>query len=137
MGRSPQWHDRHAAHRLLLRSRPALCCFRQKGREDTLIHVIAIITTKPGQRDTVLQAFNANVPAVHAENGCIEYGATVDSEGLGSFQTKFGADTFVVVEKWESIDALKAHSAAPHMAAYAGQVKDMLAGRVIHVLSPA
>ncbi len=102
-----------------------------------MIHVLAIITTKPGQRGAVLKAFNANVPAVHAEKGCIEYGAATDAEGLGSFQTKFGEDTFVVVEKWESVDALKAHSAAPHMAAYAASVKEMLAGRVIHVLSPS
>jgi quinol monooxygenase YgiN len=102
-----------------------------------MIHVLAIITTKPGQRDAVLTAFKANVPAVHAEKGCIEYGATVDADGLGSFQTKVGSDTFVVVEKWESVEALKAHSTAPHMAAYAAKVKDMLASRVIHVLSPA
>jgi quinol monooxygenase YgiN len=101
-----------------------------------LIHVLAIITTKPGQRDTVLQAFRANVPAVHAEQGCIEYGAAIDAEGLGSIQTKVGADTFVVVEKWESVDALKAHAAAPHMAAYGAKTKDMIANRVIHVLSP-
>ena len=101
-----------------------------------MIHVIAIITAKPGQRETVLEAFRANVPAVHAEKGCIEYGATVDADGLGSFQAKVGPDTFVVVEKWESVDALKAHAAAPHMAAYAAKTRDLLASRVIHVLSP-
>jgi quinol monooxygenase YgiN len=102
-----------------------------------LIHVLAIITTKPGLRDKVLEAFRANLPAVHAEEGCIEYGPAIDAEGMGGFQTKLGPDTFVVVEKWESIDALKAHAAAPHMAAYGAKVKDMLASRVIHVLSPA
>jgi quinol monooxygenase YgiN len=102
-----------------------------------LIHVLAIITTKPGLRDAVLEAFRANMPAVHAEEGCIEYGPAVDAEGMGGFQTKLGPDTFVVVEKWDSIDALKAHAAAPHMAAYGAKVKDMLASRVIHVLSPA
>jgi quinol monooxygenase YgiN len=101
-----------------------------------MIHVIAIITAKPGQRDKVLEAFRANVPAVHAEQGCIEYGATVDAEGAGSIQTKVGPGTFVVVEKWESIAALKAHAAAPHMAAYGAKVRDMIASRVIHVLSP-
>lgn len=101
-----------------------------------MIHVLAIVTTKPGQRDAVLEAFRANVPAVHAEEGCIEYGAAIDAEGLGSIQTKVGPDTFVVVEKWASLDALKAHAAAPHMAAYGAKVKDMLANRVIHVLSP-
>jgi len=101
-----------------------------------MIHVIAVITAKPGKRDEILGHFRANVPAVKAEKGCIEYGATVDAEGMGSFQTKFGPDTFVVVEKWESTDALKAHGAAPHMAAYAAKTKDHIASRVIHVLSP-
>ncbi len=100
------------------------------------VHVVAIITAKTGMRDKVLEAFRANVPAVHAEAGCIEYGATIDAEGVGGLQTKFGEDTFVVVEKWQSLDALKAHAAAPHMAAYAAKTKDMLANRVIHVLSP-
>jgi quinol monooxygenase YgiN len=102
----------------------------------TMVHVLAVITAKPGKRDEILQAFNANVPAVKAEDGCLEYGAAVDAEGLGSLQTPFGDDTFVVVEKWESLDALKAHAAAPHMAAYAAKVKDLIAGRTIHVLSP-
>ena len=100
-----------------------------------MIHVVAIITAKPGQREEVLQAFRANVPAVHAEKGCIEYGATVDAD-FGGIQTKFGPDTFVVVEKWESPEALKAHAAAPHMAAYGAKTRPMLANRVIHVLAP-
>ena len=45
--------------------------------------------------------------------------------------------TFVVVEKWESTDALKAHAAAPHMAAYGAKTRDLIASRVIHILSPA
>ena len=102
-----------------------------------MIHVVAIITAKPGQRDAILEAFKANVPAVHAEAGCIEYGPAVDADGVGGFQTKFGADTFVVVEKWETLDALKAHAVAPHMAAYGAKTKDLLESRVIHVLSPA
>jgi len=101
------------------------------------VHVVAVITAKPGMRAKVLEAFRANVPAVRAEAGCIEYQATVDAEGAGAVQTRFGDDTFVVVEKWESMEALKAHAAAPHMAAYAAKVKDMLASRIIHVLSPA
>jgi quinol monooxygenase YgiN len=102
-----------------------------------MIHVLAIITTKPGQRAAVLKEFSANMPAVHAEKGCIEYGPAADADGFGSFQTKLGADTFVVVEKWATADDLKAHSTAPHMAAYGAKVKDMLASRVIHILSPA
>ena len=100
-----------------------------------MIHVVAIITAKPGKRDEILKNFKANVPAVHAEKGCIEYGATIDTDG-GPF-AKFGPDTFVFIEKWRDPAALKAHAAAPHMATYAGKVKDLIASRVIHVLSPA
>jgi len=101
-----------------------------------MIHVLAMITAKPGQRAAALDAFNANVPAVRAEEGCIEYGAAVDEDVLGRLQALLGPDSFVVIEKWESPDALKAHAAAPHMAAYSAKTKDLLAGRAIHVLSP-
>src|SRR5262245_37751879 len=102
-----------------------------------MIHVVAIITAKPGMREAILREFRANMPAVHAEAGCVESVPTIDTPDMGKIQTQFGPDTFVVVEKWESADALKAHSAAPHMAAHAAKVKDMIASRVIHVLSPA
>jgi quinol monooxygenase YgiN len=102
-----------------------------------MIHVIAIITAKPGMREAVLKEFRANMPAVHAEKGCIEYGPAIDASGMGAVQTAFGSDTFVVIEKWATLDDLKAHGAAPHMKAYAAKVKDMLANRVIHVLTPA
>jgi len=101
-----------------------------------MIHVIAVITALPGKRDEVLQHFRANVPAVRAEQGCIEYGAALDADPALPVQTKYGADTFVVVEKWESMDALKAHAAAPHMAVYGAKTKPLLASRVIHILSP-
>ena len=101
-----------------------------------MIHVIAVITAKPGKREEILRHFRANVPNVRAEEGCIEYGAAVDAENALPIQTKWGADTFLVIEKWESMDALKAHAAAPHMAAYGASTKPLIASRVIHILSP-
>ena len=101
-----------------------------------MIHVLALITTKPGMRDAVLALFRANVPAVHAEAGCIEYGPAIDTEGAGQIQAPLGPDSFAVIEKWESLEHLRAHAAAPHMAAYGAATKDHLIGRVIHVLSP-
>jgi len=102
-----------------------------------MIHVIAVITAKPGKRAEILQHFRANVPNVHKEKGCIEYGAAVDAENALGFQTKWGAETFLVIEKWESMEALKAHAAAPHMAAYGAKTKELIASRVIHILTPA
>jgi quinol monooxygenase YgiN len=102
-----------------------------------MVHVIAVITAKPGKRDAILKEFRANVPNVLAEKGCIEYGPAVDADPAPGFQAKLGPDTFMVVEKWETMDALKAHAAAPHMAAYAAKVKDLIAARTIHILGPA
>ena len=102
-----------------------------------MIHVVAIITTKPGKRAEVLEAFHANIPAVRAEKGCVEYGPVIDAPDMGPIQTAVGDDTFVVIEKWATKEDLKAHAAAPHMAAYAAKVKDHLASRVIHVLTDA
>jgi quinol monooxygenase YgiN len=101
-----------------------------------MIHVVAVITAKPGMRENVLTHFRANVPACRAEKGCIEYGAAVDAQNALPFQTKWGPDTFLVIEKWESMEALKAHAATPHMAAYGAKVKEMLASRAVHILSP-
>ena len=101
------------------------------------VSVIAVITTKPGHRETILEAFRANMPAVHAEDGCIEYAPAIDADGMGSFQTPFGKDTFVVIEKWASKEHLMAHAASTHLKEYASKTKDLIADRTIHVLSPA
>ena len=102
-----------------------------------MIHVIAVITAKPGKRAAILEQFRANVPAVRAEKGCIEYGAAVDADPALPIQTKWGPDTFLAIEKWESLEALKAHGAAPHMAAYGAKTKELIESRVIHILAPA
>lgn len=102
-----------------------------------MIHVLAIITAKPGQRAAVLEAFRANVPAVRAEDGCIAYEAVVDIDNSPPHFAQYGPDTFVVVEQWSSMAALQAHAVAPHMKAYAAKVKDLTANRAIHVLQPA
>ena len=102
-----------------------------------MIHVVAVITAHPGQRAKVLEAFLANTAAVRAEEGCIEYGATIDAKGMPAGPGSIGEDTFIVVEKWASLAALQAHAVAPHMKAYSAKVKDWVAQRKIHILQPA
>tara|TARA_B100000686_G_C15846540_1_gene505182 strand:- start:20 stop:334 length:315 start_codon:yes stop_codon:yes gene_type:complete len=99
-----------------------------------IVNVVAKITTKPGMREEVLKIFEQNIPNVLAEDGCIEYGSTIDMEGVGNFQTTLGPDTFVVIEKWESLEHLMAHTVTPHMKTYASKVQNMLDSRAIHVL---
>jgi quinol monooxygenase YgiN len=41
-----------------------------------------------------------------------------------------------IVEQWESLDHLRAHMAAPHMATYREIVKDIVKGASLQVLEP-
>ncbi|MFI4874036.1 MAG: putative quinol monooxygenase [Blastopirellula sp. JB062] len=102
-----------------------------------MIHVIATIELEPGSRDQFVAAFHELVPLVHAEQGCVEYGPTIDvATGLEP-QMPLRSDVVTVVEKWESIEALKAHLVAPHMEAYREKVADIVRGMQLQVLEPA
>ncbi|MGO8798785.1 MAG: putative quinol monooxygenase [Roseiarcus sp.] len=101
-----------------------------------MIRVVVFISAKPGCRDELLTALRANLPAVRAEQGCIEYGPVEDVPGFGAPQTPIGPDSYVILEAWESAQALKAHIASPHMAAYAEKTKHLIASRAIHILTP-
>jgi len=131
------------ADQIIVRDKVELARVSAYGRSPSdmkvlpMIHVVALITAQPGQLAAVLAAFRENMPAVHAEAGCIAYQPVVDTPDVGAFQAKIGPDSFIVLETWESADALRAHAAAPHMAEYGRKVKGMLANRTIHVLSPA
>lgn len=102
-----------------------------------MIHVVAVIHAKPGQRAHILEAFRANRPAVLAETGCIEYGAVVDAQVNSAIQTPIGEDCFMVIEKWATMADLEAHAKSPHMRQYAERTRDYVERRVIHVLSQA
>ena len=101
-----------------------------------MIHVIATISLAPGQQQAFLAEFNQIVPAVHAEDGCIEYGPAVDAQTDISSQHQIGDNCVMVIEKWTSVDALKAHAVAPHMLAYREKVKAMVLNTEVRVLDP-
>ena len=102
-----------------------------------MIHVIATVELAPGTRDKFLTEFRKLIPDVRAEAGCIEYGPAIDAETEIAIQFKLGADRIVVIEKWETVAALKAHGVAPHMQAYRARVKDYVRGMELRVLAPA
>jgi quinol monooxygenase YgiN len=101
-----------------------------------MINVIASIRIKDGCLGEFLQRFRANVPAVLAEQGCLEYAPTVDVDSGIEAQQK---DPLIVtiIEKWDSLDALHAHLKAPHMLSYREGVKDLVDGVSLKVLAEA
>lgn len=102
-----------------------------------MIHVLATISLHAGKRDAFLAEFHKLMPQVHAEQGCLEYGPTIDVASGIAIQNLLGPDSVMIVEKWESLEALKAHLAAPHMAVYRERVKPLVAQVALQILEPA
>jgi quinol monooxygenase YgiN len=102
-----------------------------------MIHVLATIEVRPGRRKELIAEYHRLVPQVLAEAGCIEYGPALDvASGLGA-QPPIRDNILVIVEKWESMEALRAHTQAPHMAAYREAVKSIVVRVELQILEPA
>ena len=113
-------------------SLPLFC----KRNTSPMITVIATVYCTPGHRDAFLREFHLIVPAVLQEDGCLEYGPTVDaSTDLDNQHTD--ENRITIVEKWESLPALKAHLVAPHMATYRPKVKNYVSNAELRILESA
>ena len=101
-----------------------------------MIHVIASIQVKGGSRDAFLDILKANISNVQTETGCIEYQPAVDKDAHLASQS-LDTDRVMVIEKWESLEALHAHLDSSHMHTYREQVADMVEGVTLQVLEEA
>ena len=101
-----------------------------------MINVLASISVKEGKRADFIAAFKDNLPAVKAEEGCIEYFPAVDIDADLPPQ-QLDENEVTVIEKWASLEALRAHLSAPHMLAYKEKVKDIVEGVSLKVLQEA
>lgn len=102
-----------------------------------MIHVIATIELNPGKRAAFLQEFHKLMPLVHAEDGCFEYGPTIDVQTSIPAQGAARENVVTVVEKWADVAALEAHLNAPHMVDYRAKVRDYVLSVKLHILQPA
>jgi quinol monooxygenase YgiN len=74
----------------------------------TAVGVVVSIRVQPGRGAEQVALFKEIEPLVRAEAGCLEY----------SIHPVAGdADRFVILEWWESAEALAAHDKTPHMVA--------------------
>ncbi len=102
-----------------------------------MIHVIATIELKPGTRAAFADEFARIVPLVRAERGCLYYAGAIDVATGHSSQPPLRSNVFVVVERWESVEALQAHGVSPHMQAWRDRVRPHMVRTTIQVLEPA
>ena len=101
-----------------------------------MLHVVATIEVHEGKRGEFLKEFDKLTPLVRAEQGCLEYGATIDVATAIKVQVPPRHNVVIVIEKWDSIKSLTAHLSAPHMGPYREAVKDILKSVTLQVLAP-
>lgn len=101
-----------------------------------MIHVLATIEVEDGQRDFVLAEFARIIPAVRAEDGCIEYGTAIDTPSPSPVQIPLRPNVIIVVEKWRDLAALQAHSQAPHMNDYRQRTAGKVRSVSLQILEP-
>jgi quinol monooxygenase YgiN len=101
-----------------------------------VIYVIATIEVAQGQREAFLAEFRKVVPLVRAEAGCLEYAPALDQPTGIPAQIPARENVVIVMEKWESLEALRAHLQAPHMTDYRSRVKEWVVGARLQILQP-
>jgi len=101
-----------------------------------MVNVIASIRVKEGFRSDFIEIFKSNIPAVLDEEGCIRYAPAVDLN-TGIPAQKLDENVVTVIEKWNTLEDLKAHLEAPHMLAFRERVKGMVEDVSLKVLENA
>jgi len=79
-----------------------------------MINVIASVRVKAGKVPEFLEVFKSNMPRVKKERGCIEYFPAVDIQADLPGQI-LDENVVTIIEKWESLEALREHLNSPSM----------------------
>tara|TARA_R110002051_G_scaffold73594_3_gene133761 strand:+ start:15677 stop:15973 length:297 start_codon:yes stop_codon:yes gene_type:complete len=81
-----------------------------------MIVIEGTVRVPPERVEAARPAMETMIRASRAEPGCIDYAYSVDLLDPGLVR---------VTERWESREALKAHFAAPHMAAWREEIASL------------
>jgi quinol monooxygenase YgiN len=92
-----------------------------------MIYVVATLALKPGSKSQLLEPARTCIAETRREKGCISY------DLLASITDD---DTMVFVERWETREALTAHSKRPHIAAWRDASNPHLLSRTIEIVHP-
>jgi len=99
-----------------------------------MIHVIATVELAEGKVNDYLRELNKVAPAVRAEEGCLEYGPTMDLATDIPVQEPVRENVVTIMERWSDVPALMNHLKTKHMADYRAATKTFVKGLKIRVL---
>ena len=98
-----------------------------------MINLVVTMIVKEGRMKDFLSECEALRPLVLREKGCIAYEYTRDVQSSIPIQEKIDPNRITLIERWESLDALKVHGDAPHMAAAGPRMQELRASVAIRV----
>jgi len=92
-----------------------------------VIYVIVELRLKPGTAEKAIAAARASVAETVKEQGCISY---------DMHQSVTDPSRLMLVERWESAEALARHMETPHFKAWRAAAPDFVAERKAEIVTP-
>jgi quinol monooxygenase YgiN len=101
-----------------------------------MINLVVTMVIKEGKMEAFLAECAKIRPLVLKEKGCIAYDYSREIPSTLPIQEPINPNRVTLVERWESMEDLTLHSAAPHMKEYGPRVKDLRVSVSARVLEP-
>jgi quinol monooxygenase YgiN len=99
-----------------------------------MIYLIVTMLIKEGRMEEFLAVCRELRPLVLREDGCLAYEYTREIASPLGIQEPIDVNRITLLERWASLDALKAHMETPHMKAAGPKMKELRASVSARVL---
>jgi quinol monooxygenase YgiN len=100
-----------------------------------MIHAIATIQFRPEYTSNLIEIYRGFVPEVLKEEGCLEYVPTLDFP-MDLANQRIEAGVMLVIERWASEEAFRAHLQQPHVIEFRKAIQGMVDGVKLRISQP-
>lgn len=91
-----------------------------------MINVVVTLEPVPGRTNDVVRELRVLLPLARAEPGCIEYDAAEDVDLALPGQPAARLGVVTVIQKWRTLEDLRAHFSAAHAVTYRSRVSGFI-----------
>jgi quinol monooxygenase YgiN len=107
---------------------------RGRHGEVPMLHILVTMMVKEGRMEDFLAVCAELQPSVLKEPGCRAYDYTREIPSPLGTQEPIDPNRITLLERWESLDALKAHMETPHMKQAGLKMKDLRTSVTVRVV---